>query len=246
MQKREKADILGCQVDLVTAPEAISRVKDIIERGQPAHIITLNAEIVYQAQTDRFLQTIINSADLVTPDGIGIVWAGRTLGFNIQERVTGIDMFYRLCAQAPRQGWKVYLLGAAPGVAEAAASQLAASYPGLQICGTHHGYFGEEDMPVIIQAIREPQPQILFVALGAPKQEMWIKKYKEQLGVPVCIGVGGSLDVIAGHKKRAPGWMIKFNLEWLYRLLAEPSRLQRQLVLPKFVGLILKSKRSPN
>lgn len=242
MQKREKADILGCRVDLITAEEAVGGVKDIIDRGRPAHIITLNAEIVYQAQTNQSLQAIINSADLVTPDGIGIVWGGRKLGFDIKERVTGIDLFYRLCEEAPKQGWKVYLLGSAPGVAEAAASQLTAIYPGLQVGGTHHGYFTEEDMPTMLQEIRQVAPHILFVALGAPKQEIWIKKYKEQIQVPACIGVGGSLDVIAGHKKRAPEWMIKFNLEWLYRLLAEPSRWQRQLVLPKFAGLILKSK----
>jgi N-acetylglucosaminyldiphosphoundecaprenol N-acetyl-beta-D-mannosaminyltransferase len=242
MEKREKADILGCRVDLLTAEEAVSGIKAIIDRGKPAHIITLNAEIVYQAQSSQNLRRIINSADLITPDGIGIVWAGRELGFNIRERVTGIDLFYRLCSEAPKNGWKFYLLGSAPGVAEAAANQLTAAYPGLQICGTHHGYLGEEDMPNMMQKIKELAPHILFVALGAPKQEMWIEKYKEQLGVPACIGVGGSLDVIAGYKKRAPGWMIKLNLEWLYRLLAEPSRFQRQLVLPKFVGLILKSK----
>jgi len=242
MEKREKADILGCRVDLLTAEEAISGIKDIIDRRKPAHIITLNAEIVYQAQASQDLRKIINSADMITPDGIGIVWAGRKLGFNIRERVTGIDLFYRLCREAPNQGWKIYLLGSAPGVAEAAGRQLAAAYPGLQICGTHHGYFGEEDMPAMVQEIRGLAPHILFVALGAPKQEMWIKKYKEKLEVPACIGVGGSLDVIAGCKKRAPSWMIKLNVEWLYRLLAEPSRIKRQLVLPKFVGLILKSK----
>lgn len=242
MEKREKADILGCRVDLLTAPEAISGIKELIERGLPAHIITLNAEIVYQAQASQDLREIINNADLITPDGIGIVWAGRKLGFNIRERVTGIDLVYRLCQAAPVEEWKIYLLGSAPGVAEAAARQLAVAYPGLQICGTHHGYFQEEDMPAMVQEIRELAPHILFVALGAPKQEMWIKKYKEQMGVPACIGVGGSLDVIAGYKKRAPGWIVKLNLEWLYRLLAEPSRFRRQLVLPKFVGLILKSK----
>ncbi len=242
MEKQENADILGCRVDLLTAEEAISGIKAIINRRQPAHIITLNAEIVYQAQASQVLREIINSADLITPDGIGIVWAGRKLGFNIRERVTGIDLFYRLCQEATVEDWKIYLLGSAPGVAEAAANQLTTAYPGLQICGIHHGYFGEEDMPAMVQEIRKLAPHIIFVALGAPKQEMWIKKYKEQLGVPACIGVGGSLDVIAGCKKRAPGWMIKFNLEWLYRLLAEPSRFKRQLVLPKFVGLILKSK----
>lgn len=244
MEKKIKAaDILGCRVDLLTNQEIIARIKNIIKLRKPAHIITLNAEIVYQAQASRELQEIINGADLITPDGIGIVWGGRKLGYNIPERVTGIDLLYQLCQEAPVEGWKIYLLGSAPGVADSAARKLTADYPGLQICGVHHGYFREEEIPAMIQEIREHAPHIIFAALGAPKQEIWIKKYKKQLGVPACIGVGGSLDVIAGHKKRAPGWIIKLNLEWLYRLLAEPSRFRRQLVLPKFVAMILKSKR---
>ena len=242
MHKRETANILGCQVDLVTAREAMARIKSLIGQGDPAHIITLNAEIVYQAQNDQELQRIINSADLVTPDGIGIVWGGKKLGYDFRERVTGIDLLYRLCQAAPLEGWKVYLLGSAPGVAEEAAHRLRIENPGLQICGMHHGYFREEDLPEIIQEIKALAPQILFVSLGAPKQEFWIKEHMQQLGIPVSIGVGGSLDVIAGQKKRAPAWMIRLNLEWMYRLIAEPSRFRRQLALPRFMALIIKTK----
>jgi len=243
MEHQKKANILGCQVDLLTSQEVIARIKDLIHRRRPAHIITLNAEIVYQAQTYRELMNIINNANLVTPDGIGIVWGGRQLGYDVKERVTGIDLLHQLCKEAPAEAWKVFLLGSAPGVADKAARNLTMAYPGLQICGTHHGYFKDEDIPAMIQKIKELNPHILFVSLGAPKQELWIKRYREELGVPACIGVGGSLDVIAGQKKRAPRWMIKLNLEWLYRLLAEPSRFQRQLALPKFAALILTSKR---
>lgn len=242
MDKRERADILGCQVDLLSLEQGIIRIKDLVRRGRPAHIITLNAEIVYQAQTNEELKAIINRADLVTPDGIGIVWGGRQLGYEIGERVTGIDVLYRLCQEAPRQGWKIYLLGSAPGVAAESSRRLSAAYPGLQICGHHHGYFNEDDIPAIISEIKKLAPHILFVSLGAPKQEKWINKYKQELGVPISVGVGGSLDVIAGQKRRAPLWMIRLNLEWLYRLITEPSRIRRQLVLPKFVGLILKRK----
>ncbi len=246
MDKRRRANILGCQVDLLTLEDGIIRIKDLIRRGRPAHILTLNAEIVYQAQTNEELKSIINRADMVTPDGIGIVWGGRQLGYDIRERVTGIDLLYRLCREAPAQGWKVYLLGSAPGVAEESGRRLIADFPGLQICGNHHGYFREEDIPALISEIKELAPHILFVSLGAPKQEKWIRKYKEQLGVPVSVGVGGSLDVIAGQKRRAPLWMIRLNLEWLYRLGSEPSRIRRQMALPKFVGLILKSKYTDN
>jgi len=242
MDERKRANILGCQVDLLTLERGIIRIKDLIKRGQPAHIITLNAEIVYQAHTNEKLKSIINQAEMVTPDGIGIVWGGRQLGYEIGERVTGIDLLYRLCQEAPSQGWKVYLLGSAPGVAEESSRRLISAYPGLQICGYHHGYFNEDDVPAIITEIKKLTPHILFVSLGAPKQEIWIRKYKQEIGVPISIGVGGSLDVIAGQKRRAPRWMIRLNLEWLYRLISEPSRIGRQLVLPKFVGLILKRK----
>lgn len=242
MDKRRRADILGCQVDMLDIEGGIGRIKDLIKKGRPAHIITLNAEIVYQAQTNAELRKIINQADLVTPDGIGIVWGGRQLGHDLKERVTGIDMLIRLCQEAPSEDWKIYLLGSAPGIAEKAGQQLINDYPGLRICGNHHGYFKEEDIPALINEIKELAPQILFVSLGAPKQEQFIRKYMKPLGVPISIGVGGSLDVIAGQKRRAPGWMIKLNLEWLYRLITEPKRLRRQLVLPRFIILILKTK----
>ncbi len=242
MESSDKANILGAHVDIVNAEQTLQRIKQLIKTGEPAHIITLNAEIVYQAQEDPALLSIINSADLVTPDGIGIVWAGKKLGYPLLERVTGIDLLYLLCAEAVQQRWRIYLLGAATGVAEAAARQLSATYPELQICGWHDGYFPDQEVDGMIHDIRVLKPDLLFVALGAPKQEFWIKQYIKELNVPVSIGVGGSFDVVAGIKERAPEWMIKANLEWLYRLLKEPSRFKRQLALPKFVVRVLKQK----
>lgn len=242
MSKKDKADILGAYVDIVNTGQALQKIKELGRDGHPSHVITLNAEIVYQAQEDPDLLRIINEADLVTPDGIGIVWAGKKLGYPFQERVTGIDLLYQLCSEAAKEGWRVYLLGAAPGVAEEAGRKLCAAYPGLPVCGCHDGYFSDQEMEALIAEICETQPDILFVALGAPKQEFWIKQYKQQLNVPVSIGVGGSFDVVAGIKERAPQWVIKANLEWLYRLLKEPSRFKRQLALPKFAWLILKKK----
>ncbi|MEA1959841.1 MAG: WecB/TagA/CpsF family glycosyltransferase [Bacillota bacterium] len=243
MQAEKKANILGCQVDLVDAGQALERIENFIEIGKPAHVITLNAEIVYEARTNIELNNIINQAHLVTPDGIGIVWGGRKLGYQFQERVTGIDLLYQLCDRAAVRGWSVYLLGSAPGVAESAARRLQEKYNELKVCGIHDGYFKQEDIPALIKEIRGKIPQILFVALGAPSQEFWIQEYKDLLEVPVCIGVGGSFDVISGNKKRAPSWMIALNIEWLYRLLSEPSRLKRQMVLPRFVAAIFAEKR---
>lgn len=242
MEARNKANILGAYVDIVNAEQSIQRIKQLIQTRIPAHIITLNAEIVYQAQENSELLSIINEADLVTPDGIGIVWAGQKLGYPLRERVTGIDLLYLLCAEADHEGWKIYLLGAAPGVAEAAARKLSSTYPGLKICGWHDGYFSDQEVNGIINDIRELQPDLLFVALGAPKQEFWIKQYKQELNVPISIGLGGSFDVVAGIKERAPEWMIKANLEWFYRLIKEPGRFKRQMALPKFVMLVLKKK----
>lgn len=242
MELRNKANILGANVDIVNTEQTLNRIKELHEKGEPSHIITLNAEIVYQAQENAELLDIINQADLVTPDGIGIVWAGKKLGYPFFERVTGIDLLYCLCAEAIQEDWQIYLLGAAPGVAEEAGRKLCSSYPGLQVCGCRDGYFSEQDIPEIIAEIQDLQVDLLFVALGAPKQEFWIRQHKQELNVPILIGVGGSFDVVAGIKERAPQWMIKTNLEWLYRLLKEPSRFQRQLALPKFAWQVLKRK----
>lgn len=242
MKTGERANILGCGVDLLTMEQVVGQIETLIEQAQPSHIITLNAEIAYQARDDDSLRAIINSARIVTADGIGTVWAARKLGWPIRERVTGIDLIYAICRRAAVGGWPLYLLGAQPGVAASAALSLERAYPGLQIAGTHHGYFKDQDIPFLVEQIRDASPSILLAALGAPKQEYFINKYKDELEVPVCIGVGGSFDVVAGNKKRAPELMIKLNLEWLYRLLAEPSRFKRQLVLPQFALAVLAQK----
>lgn len=242
METGERANILGCYVDMVTMREAVKQIEVFIQEMQPAYIVTLNAEIAYQARNDKPLRDIINSAQMVTADGIGSVWAARQMGYPVPERVTGIDLLYILCQRAAECGWSVYLLGAAPGVAEAAASSLCNTYPGLQIAGAHHGYFKDEEIPNLIERIKDCRPSILLAALGAPKQEYFINRYQKELEIPVCIGVGGSFDVVAGYKKRAPQLFIKLNLEWLYRLLAEPNRIKRQLVLPKFALAVLRQR----
>jgi len=237
------ASILGCKVHLVNMAEAVQIVEQMIEDGRNENqVVTLNAEIIYQTKKEIKLQNIINQANLVTADGIGTVWAARTLGYPQKERVSGIDLIHELCIMGATRGWKIYLLGAAPGVAEKAGQELKQSYPGLKVCGIGHGYFSLEDENEIIADINSKSPDILFVALGAPKQEYWINQKRDTLKVPVCIGVGGSFDVIAGIKKRAPKIFIAFNLEWLYRLLTEPSRWKRQLALPAFVLAVLKQK----
>ncbi len=238
MTKRE-ISILGCKLHTISMAQCLDIIGSHITKRQSMHVITLNAEMVYQARSDPELLRVINQSDLVTPDGIGVVWGARYLGHTVPERVTGIDLMYSLAERAAGQGWGIYLLGAAPGVAREAARQLQQRWPSLIVTGYHDGYFTAEQIPPILDQINTSSAEILFVALGAPKQEYWIKEHRQQLQVPVMIGVGGSLDVIAGTKKRAPQFFIRFNLEWLYRLLTEPSRLRRQLVLPLFVITIL-------
>ncbi|MGI6468599.1 MAG: WecB/TagA/CpsF family glycosyltransferase [Syntrophomonadaceae bacterium] len=234
-----QVDILGCKLNPLSMEQCLEMIARGIRSGKAMHVITLNAEIAYQARQNQALQNVINQADLVTADGIGVVWGARHLGYSVPERVTGIDLMQRLTPKAAEKGWPIYLLGAKPGVAQKAAQELSRRWPALIIAGFHDGYFTAQEVPGIVEEINSSAAQILFVALGAPKQEFWIREHFKELTVPIRIGVGGSLDVIAGQKKRAPGIFIKLNLEWLYRLITEPSRLRRQLTLPLFVCSIL-------
>lgn len=232
--KRE-CRVLGCRLDSLTLAEALERIEKFIASGTPHHIVTLNAEIAYRASRDSGLLDIINRAGLVTPDGAGVVWAARFLGTPVPERVTGVDLVEALAARAAKKGWRLFFYGAAPGVAEKARDRLLSRYPGLKISGTAHGYLPpreEEDLLARLKALR---PDILLVALGAPKQERWIARHLEELGIPVAIGVGGALDVLAGEARRAPLWMQRKGMEWLYRLLKDPKRVKRMMALPKFI-----------
>jgi len=234
-----KSKIMGALVDPVTLEEAVGKVEQFIASRKPHHVVTLNAEILYRAQRDPELMKVILGADLVTPDGAGIVWASKRLGSPVPQRVTGIDLMLALAERAGEKSWRLFLYGAAPGVAEEAAQKLKTMHPGIRIAGTSHGYLSSEEQKQLIEKIREVEPHILFVALGAPKQEFWINRNLEQLGVPVCMGVGGSFDVIAGKIKRAPIFMQRAGLEWLYRLVREPKRFKRMLALPAFAAAVL-------
>ncbi|MGI6551825.1 MAG: WecB/TagA/CpsF family glycosyltransferase [Clostridia bacterium] len=238
-----RVEILGAQIDGLTMEETLQKIESFIQEGTPHQAITLNAEILYRAVHQPALMEIINQADLVTPDGAGILWAARKLGRPVPERVTGIDLLQEIARKGASAGWKLFLYGGKPGVARQAAANLQKQYPALEIAGTAHGYLTEEEMPSLIEEIREARPQILLVALGAPKQEFWIKENLRKTGVPVAIGVGGSFDVIAGHVKRAPVWAQKAHLEWFYRLVKEPWRYKRMMSLPKFMGLVWRESR---
>lgn len=231
--------LLDVAITPLTMSQALERIDEFIRSREPHMVVTSDASAIVKAQEDPELHQIINTADLVTPDGIGVIWGARLFNLPVFERVSGVDLVSALSEIGPRRGYRLFLLGAAPGVAEAAAGNLRERYPGLSIVGTHHGYFPAEEEPGVLAEIRDARPDILFVAFGIPKQEKWIRRHLADLRVPVAIGVGGSFDVLSGRLKRAPVWMQKAGLEWLYRALIEPKRFMRLLALPRFVGLTL-------
>ncbi|MBP3231742.1 MAG: WecB/TagA/CpsF family glycosyltransferase [Anaerovibrio sp.] len=239
----EKVEILGVNVNSLTMAEAVETVKNFIEKGERRLIATANAEMIMRATYDVELKTILNAADLVVPDGAGTVWAAGYLGHPMPERVAGYDLSQELMRLAPSKKYKLYFFGSAPGVADLAKAKAEKWYPGIDIVGTRNGYFSAEDEQSIIADIKAKKPDILLVALGVPKQEKWLYAHLDELNVPVSIGVGGSFDVMAGVMKRAPLWMQKAKLEWLYRGLKQPSRIGRLMALPKFVFKVMGSKK---
>lgn len=235
-----KHDILGTHINTLDLAESMQIIKKTVLNGGVLRIVTANPETIYKAMEDIGLQTIINTADLVVPDGIGVVWAARRLGANIKERVTGIDLSEKIIEEGNRLGWRIFLLGSQPGIAEVAVSNLYKRYPGNTYC-CNHGYFTKEEEPEVIDRIRNFAPDVLLVGLGAPLQEYW--NMENEGLAKVSIGVGGTIDVISGQVQRAPRWIRESGLEWLYRLGKDPNRLSRQKVLPLFVWKVLKQKR---
>lgn len=234
-----RISVLGTGVDPVSMAQALARAEALIGRGQPSMVVTINPELVMHAQRDTALARALDRADLVVPDGIGIVWAARILGHPVPERVPGVELTEGLIQRAAARGYRVYFLGAAPGVAEEAARRLTARYPGLAVAGTHHGYFKPEEEAAVVAAVRRVRPHILLVALGAPRQELWIARHLHQCQAALALGVGGSLDVFAGRVQRAPRWVQAVGLEWLYRLVRQPARAGRMLALPRFAARVL-------
>lgn len=241
---RKTVDILDIPVDQVTMDEAVKKIELFTKEDKLHMVFTPNPEIIMLAKTNKEMEKIILDADLVVPDGIGVVIASKILkGEVLPERVAGFDMVQNTMKQAVDKGYKYYFFGSKPHVAEMAAENMRSKYSGIQIVGCQDGYFKEEDIPYIIKDINESGANILLVALGAPKQEIWINTYKDQLpNVKVAIGVGGSLDGMAGTVKRAPVIFQKLGLEWFYRLISQPTRAKRMLVLPQFILKVIKER----
>lgn len=239
-----RVNILGVKVDSVTMVEAVARIEKYMDECEGVLVATANAEMIMQATRDAELMHILNEAALVVADGAGTVWAAHHLGYEMPERVAGYDLVQYLMKNAPITKRRIFFFGAAPGVAEKAKAKAEELYPGIEIVGVHNGFFTEKDEPEIIEQIKKAKPDLLLVALGVPKQEKWLYKHQGELGVPVSIGVGGTFDVMAGVMKRAPLWMQKAKLEWLFRGILQPKRAGRLLALPQFVFKVHNSKNS--
>lgn len=237
LSTRKLLVVLGVPIDDLNMEEALARIERFVEHGRRTgrhhQIATVNADFVVKSLRDPELRLLLQEADMATADGMPLVWGARLLGVHLEGRVTGADLVPALAERAAEKGYSLYLLGAAPGVAARAAEVLQSRYPKLQITGVQSPPYRSllEMERTIADRIREARPDILLVALGNPKQEKWIGMYGQELGVPVMIGVGGTLDLIAGELKRAPRWMQRFGLEWLYRLLQEPGRLWKRYVV---------------
>ncbi|MCL2391098.1 MAG: WecB/TagA/CpsF family glycosyltransferase [Oscillospiraceae bacterium] len=233
-----RVNILGVGFNDISMEQAIQNALEIISKREKAYCVTPNPEIVWLCRKNEALRDIINNADLVLPDGIGIILGAKILGTPLHSgRVPGIDFASALFAVLAKTKGSVFLLGAKPGVADKAGAELTLMYPGLAIAGVSDGYF--TDSVALAAKINAANPDFLMVCLGAPKQELWISENISRLNVPLCAGLGGSLDVFAGNVKRAPVFFQKLGLEWLYRIIKEPQRLKRSLSLPLFVLFVM-------
>lgn len=241
-------DILGIKINNVSMQETIDVIEGIIKSKAPYYIVTPNADHIVKLNHDSQFRAAYNEAFLLLADGMLVLWAAKFLGKPLKEKVSGSDILPRLCEVSREKGYKLFFLGGKPGSASKAADILKNKHPALQIVGVYSPPFGFENDEAenrrIAGMIRSAGPDILFVGLGAPKQEKWIYRHYKELGVPVSIGVGGTFEFVAGVVRRAPLWMQKSGLEWLWRLAMEPKRLWRRYLVEdmEFFWLVLKQK----
>lgn len=247
-----KIKIFGVEINNLTLKEAVKIVERFLKSDTLNTICTPNTEIVMAAKEDSKLKNIINENDLIIPDGIGLIYGSKMRKKPLKERVTGFDLSIKLLEIANEKGYSLFLLGGKEGVAKTAAENISIKYPNVKIAGVHHGYFkgshngynNHEDELNLVQMINSTKPDVIFVGLGFPKQEVWIAENRKRIHGKVIIGNGGTMDILAGNMKRAPKIFQKLGLEWFYRLIKEPSRIRRQIALPKFIIYILLNKDS--
>lgn len=239
-QAQDRVDILGIPVDRFTFDQTLEVIDRFVREKTPRIAVTADSSAIVAAQSDPEFREVLLRADLVTADSAGIRWAARRKGMPIVERVSGVDLVDALCARSADHGYRIFFLGAAAGVAEMAAEALRLKHPGCNIVGTRHGFFPAESDEVVASEIAPYRPDILFVAMGIPRQEKFIARALPIIQAPVSMGVGGSFDVFSGKVKRAPRLFQRFNLEWLWRLMLNPKKFSKVKALPKFVLAVLR------
>ncbi|MFB3904128.1 MAG: WecB/TagA/CpsF family glycosyltransferase [Acidobacteriota bacterium] len=233
--KSNWTNVLGCPISRLDLDQVVEAAERFIQSRKPHYIAVVNVAKVVKMRSDRQLSNSVKSADLIGADGVPLVWASRLLGDPLPGRVNGTDLMYRLLDKADQKGYRVFFFGAREEILQAVLTRVRAEYPGVRIAGWQNGYFKPEDEWNIARKIRASRADILFIAFGTPKKEIWVGRYLRAMGVPVVHGVGGSFDVFAGLIPRAPVWMQKGGLEWLFRLLQEPGRMwKRYLVTNSF------------
>lgn len=230
-EARDRAMVLDCAIDRLDMAQTVERCKSIIERGSFTQQVSINSAKLVAMRNDPDLRDVVDRCGLVNADGQSIVWASHLLGDPLPERVAGIDLMYALIAMAEREGYSIYILGARTEVLQTAVRRLKGTYPNLRICGYRDGYFSEEASPRVAAAICASGPEILFVAMSSPRKEHWLGEYGPSLNVPFVMGVGGSIDIVAGVTRRAPLSWQRLGLEWLFRLLQEPRRMFRRYMV---------------
>jgi N-acetylglucosaminyldiphosphoundecaprenol N-acetyl-beta-D-mannosaminyltransferase len=238
----ESVEILGCRIDALDMDETVARCRDaILSRSWTQHVC-VNAAKLVRLRRDPELAAIVEGCGIVSADGQAVVWASRILRRPVPERVAGIDLMHRLLALAEAEGLRVFVLGARADVLGQGVARLREQYPALEIVGQHDGYFADEESERVCEEIRASEPDVLLVAMSTPRKEYWLSRYGPSLGVPFAMGVGGAIDVVAGVTARAPGWMQRAGLEWLFRLLQEPRRLAVRYgrTNTEFVWLVLR------
>lgn len=242
MNNHDRINFFGLNLDIITMEETLKRISKFIEEKKQVQHVDVNVAKLVYAQKDEQLRNIINSSPSVSVDGAGVVLGARTLGINIPERVAGIDLMEKLIEYSAQNGYKVYFFGAEENIVKKVVDSYNKKYSKLKIAGYRNGYYTEAEEEQVIQEIKQAQADILFVAMGVPKQEIFLYKNSEELGVTFSMGVGGSFDVIAGKVKRAPICLQKLNLEWVFRLIQEPRRMWKRYATTNtfFAGMLFK------
>ena len=239
----ERINFLGTPMDASTMDETVEAIAQRLKRGVFTQHVVVNVAKLVNMRKDPALAKSVTDCDIINIDGMGVVWGARFLGHNVQERVAGVDLFHNLNAMAAREGFPVFYLGAKDEVVHKTAQVMQAKHPPLTIAGAHHGYFWDDEAAMVAK-IKASGAKLLFVAITSPKKENFINRWREELGVDFVMGVGGTFDVVAGKVKRAPIWMQKAGLEWLYRVIQEPGRMWKRYLITNvaFVWLLLRSK----